>query len=205
MVQNSKTVDRYIMVDAKSPGALQTIVEQHMRKGFQPFGPVLLSGGTYSQPMVVYRPTIGFLAVVDLDTPTEIFDESDGGEGYTPEPYSDPVPFIIRNVVGNWAREILRSESPYTLPDTPVTIEDPDGNVLLVSNVSSIKGETLVISVLKPYTSLTDDSTAPIYYIGWTDDGIIYYISRITVALDGTSVSASATGAWTDRYTLIYN
>jgi hypothetical protein len=55
------------------------------------------------------------------------------------------------------------------------------------------------------YTALTDSTTAPIYYIGWTDDGTTYYISRITVALDGTSVSASATGAWTDRYTLIYN
>ena len=54
------------------------------------------------------------------------------------------------------------------------------------------------------YTALTDSTQYPIYYIGWTDDGITYYISRITVALDGTSVSASATGAWDDRYTLIY-
>ena len=66
-------------------------------------------------------------------------------------------------------------------------------------------GQTEDVPVPIPFTALTDSTTAPIYYIGWTDDGTTYYISRITVALDGTSVSASATGAWTDRYTLIYN
>jgi len=87
--------------------------------------------------------------------------------------------------------------SGYTLPNV-IHINSDGEEVILPSVVP------MVCTELISFFGLTDNTTAPIYYIGWTDDGTTYYISRITVALDGTSVSASATGAWTDRYTLIY-
>jgi hypothetical protein len=87
-----------------------------------------------------------------------------------------------------------------------VTLVAPPVTILVNGQPFTIapSGTTENVPVPIPFTALTDSTTAPIYYIGWTDDGTTYYISRITVALDGTSVSASATGAWTDRYTLIY-
>jgi len=54
------------------------------------------------------------------------------------------------------------------------------------------------------YTALTDDTQEPVYYIGWTSDNTTYYITRITVADDGTTTTGAATGSWGDRYILIY-
>jgi hypothetical protein len=83
--------------------------------------------------------------------------------------------------------------------ETTFTLTLTHGDTLITEEVI-----ITVIPPVNPFTALTDNTQSPIYYIGWTDDGTTYYISRITVALDGTSVSASATGAWDDRYTLIY-
>lgn len=54
------------------------------------------------------------------------------------------------------------------------------------------------------YTALTDDTQEPVYYIGWTSDNNTYYISKVTVADDGTTTTEDATGSWGDRYILIY-
>ena len=54
------------------------------------------------------------------------------------------------------------------------------------------------------YTALTDDTQEPVYYIGWTSDNTTYYITRITVADDGTATTGAATGSWGDRYILPY-
>jgi hypothetical protein len=54
-----------------------------------------------------------------------------------------------------------------------------------------------------PLTALTDSTQAPIHYIGWTQDGTTYYITRITLNLN-VATTAEAIGAWADRYTLIY-
>jgi len=53
------------------------------------------------------------------------------------------------------------------------------------------------------FTALTDSTQYPVTYIGWTDDGITYYITRITLSLN-TATTAEAVGDWADRYTLIY-
>jgi hypothetical protein len=53
------------------------------------------------------------------------------------------------------------------------------------------------------FTALTDSTQYPVTYIGWTDDGITYYITRITLSLN-TATTADAVGDWADRYTLIY-
>ena len=63
-----------------------------------------------------------------------------------------------------------------------------------------------------PFEGISDSTQAPIYYIGWTDDSITYYITRITVSLDGTSVSVNSVDGegnvaafpWDDRYTVTY-
>jgi hypothetical protein len=54
-----------------------------------------------------------------------------------------------------------------------------------------------------PFTALTDSTQAPVHYIGWTEDGITYYITRITMNLN-VATTAEAVGDWADRYTLIY-
>jgi hypothetical protein len=117
---------------------------------------------------------------------------------------------------------VAQPDATYTLINTatpPATLDSgtvaAGGGVTLVAPPVTIlvNGQPFTIApsgtienvpVPIPFTALTDNTQQPIYYIGWTDDGTTYYISRITVALDGTSVSASATGAWDDRYTLIY-
>jgi hypothetical protein len=53
------------------------------------------------------------------------------------------------------------------------------------------------------FTALTDSTQYPVTYIGWTDDGVTYYITRITLSLN-TATTADAVGDWADRYTLIY-
>ena len=87
-----------------------------------------------------------------------------------------------------------------------VTIVAPPVTILVNGQPYTIapSGTTEDVPVPIPFTALTDDTQQPVYYIGWTDDGTTYYITRVTVSLDGTSVSASATGDWADRYTLIY-
>jgi hypothetical protein len=63
--------------------------------------------------------------------------------------------------------------------------------------------ETVDVPVPIPFTALTDSTQYPVTYIGWTDDGITYYITRITLSLNA-STTADAVGDWADRYTLIY-
>jgi hypothetical protein len=63
--------------------------------------------------------------------------------------------------------------------------------------------ETVDVPVPIPYTALTDSTQYPVTYIGWTDDGVTYYITRITLSLN-TATTAEAVGDWADRYTLIY-
>ena len=63
--------------------------------------------------------------------------------------------------------------------------------------------ETVDVPVPIPYTALTDSTQYPVTYIGWTDDGVTYYITRITLSLN-TATTADAVGDWADRYTLIY-
>jgi hypothetical protein len=59
-------------------------------------------------------------------------------------------------------------------------------------------------SIIPPaYTALTDSTQYPVTYIGWTDDGVTYYITRITLSLN-VATTAEAVGDWADRYTLIY-
>lgn len=55
----------------------------------------------------------------------------------------------------------------------------------------------------KAATALTDSTQAPVHYIGWTEDGTTYYITRITMNLN-VATTAEAVGAWADRYSLIY-
>jgi hypothetical protein len=63
--------------------------------------------------------------------------------------------------------------------------------------------ETVDVPVPIPYTALTDSTQYPVTYIGWTDDGVTYYITRITLSLN-VATTAEAVGDWADRYTLIY-
>jgi len=65
-------------------------------------------------------------------------------------------------------------------------------------------GTTEDVPVPVPFTALTDSTQAPVHYIGWTEDGTTYYITRITLNLN-VATTAEAVGAWADRYTLIYN
>ena len=69
---------------------------------------------------------------------------------------------------------------------------------------SAPSGTTEDVPVPIPYTALTDSTQYPIYYIGWTDDGITYYITRITLSLN-VATTADAVGNWANRYTLIYS
>ena len=63
--------------------------------------------------------------------------------------------------------------------------------------------QTWEVTTPIPFTALTDSTQYPVTYIGWTDDGITYYITRITLSLN-TATTAEAVGDWADRYTLIY-
>jgi hypothetical protein len=210
MVPNNKTIERYTVAEGKSPGHLGSAVEVLMRKGFQPYGPTLQHGLAFAQVMVVYKEVLGFLGVIDEDSPYLL--HPDEGEAWVPEPYSDPDPFIIRNVIGNWQREIHRSESPYTLPDTPVTIEDTDGNVLLVTIVSSIKGEKLTVAPLPAadadvtvntvfFGSATSGGDLEVPVVNTDDDPVGAIISGkvvvpdATFSIDGTQVDTVASGA----------
>ena len=160
MVPNQKKIERYVSLEGGNPSALAASVEQHIKKGFQPWGTVLLFGNKLYQVMVVYKRTIGLFAVVDEDANTSVFDEEDGGEGIPTKLCDDTEPFIIKNVTGNWSREVLRSESPFVVPNTPITIHDQYGNSLLVTSVSSVKGASLVVSTESPSASITVN-TAP--------------------------------------------
>jgi hypothetical protein len=64
-------------------------------------------------------------------------------------------------------------------------------------------GTTEDVPVPVPFTALTDSTQAPVHYIGWTEDGVTYYITRITLNLN-VATTAEAVGDWADRYTLIY-
>jgi hypothetical protein len=123
----------------------------------------------------------------------------------------------------NFGVDVVAPDATYTLINTALPPDTLDsgtvaagGGVTLVAPPVTVlvngvpyavvpSGQTEDVPVPIPFTALTDDTQQPIYYIGWTDDGVTYYITRITVSLDGTSVSASATGDWADRYTIIYN
>jgi hypothetical protein len=65
-------------------------------------------------------------------------------------------------------------------------------------------GTTEDVPVPIPFTALTDSTQAPVHYIGWTEDGTTYYITRITMNLN-VATTAEAVGDWADRYTLIYS
>jgi len=64
-------------------------------------------------------------------------------------------------------------------------------------------GTTEDVPVPVPFTALTDSTQAPVHYIGWTEDGTTYYITRITMNLN-VATTAEAVGAWADRYSLNY-
>jgi hypothetical protein len=85
------------------------------------------------------------------------------------------------------------------------TIVAPPVTVLVNGQPFAVvpSGETEDVPVPIPYTALTDSTQYPVTYIGWTDDGITYYITRITLSLN-TATTAEAVGNWADRYTLIY-
>jgi len=80
----------------------------------------------------------------------------------------------------------------------PVTVLVNDVQFAIVPS-----NKTINVPVPEPINALTDSTQAPVYYIGWTEDGNIYYITRITMNLN-VATTAEAVGAWADRYTLIY-
>jgi hypothetical protein len=85
------------------------------------------------------------------------------------------------------------------------TIVAPPVTVLVNGQPFAVvpSGETEDVPVPIPFTALTDSTQYPVTYIGWTDDGVTYYITRITLSLN-TATTADAVGDWADRYTLIY-
>jgi len=64
--------------------------------------------------------------------------------------------------------------------------------------------KTLNFIAPEPLDGEYDGTQAPIYYMGWTEDGTTYIITRITRNPDETVITAEAVGAWADRYTLNY-
>jgi hypothetical protein len=86
-----------------------------------------------------------------------------------------------------------------------VTLVAPPVTVLVNGQPFAVvpSDETVDVPVPIPYTALTDSTQYPITYIGWTDDGVTYYITRITLSLN-VATTAEAVGNWADRYTLIY-
>lgn len=84
MLPNTKPVERYIILSEVDPGKLQGRIEDQRKKGFQPYGPLLVHAGKLHQAMVVYGRTIPFFAVVDPNAPGQTltdFSEEDGGAG----------------------------------------------------------------------------------------------------------------------------
>jgi hypothetical protein len=83
-------------------------------------------------------------------------------------------------------------------PVRPFSTVIDQGNIIVLQ-----RGGEHTCSLPSFFTSLTDSTQAPIYYIGWTKDNITYYITRITLSLN-IATTAEAVGDWGDRYTLIY-
>jgi hypothetical protein len=86
-----------------------------------------------------------------------------------------------------------------------VTLVAPPVTVLVNGQPFAVvpSDETVDVPVPIPFTAITDSTQYPVTYIGWTDDGVTYYITRITLSLN-VATTAEAVGDWADRYTLIY-
>jgi hypothetical protein len=87
-----------------------------------------------------------------------------------------------------------------------VTLVAPPVTILVNGQPYTLapSGTTEDVPVPIPFTALTDSTQAPVHYIGWTEDGTTYYITRITMNLN-VATTAEAVGDWADRYTLIYS
>jgi hypothetical protein len=68
---------------------------------------------------------------------------------------------------------------------------------------STLRDRRTSITVYRGATALTDSTQSPVHYIGWTEDGNTYYITRITLNMN-LATTAEAVGSWADRYSLIY-